>query len=79
MTVKTARENVTRWSVTFPVGTGVSGVIGLVLHIGSLAFHVMAVLLFAGLVVTWIIARLHVPWQLYTWILEMSYVSRGFA
>ncbi len=59
MTIRTAREklpfSLTWWSFTFPVGTCVTGLSGLALHTGLIAFQVLASLYYAGLVAAWAI------------------------
>lgn len=59
ITVKTARAglpfSLTWWSFTFPVGTCVTGVTGLALHTGSSVLQTFALVLFAALVLVWII------------------------
>ncbi|ANP74791.1 C4-dicarboxylate ABC transporter [Agreia sp. Leaf244] len=57
ITVRTAREHLpfslTWWSFTFPVGTCVTGLTGVALHTGSVAFQVAAVFAFAALLTAW--------------------------
>lgn len=59
-TIRAARSHLpfslTWWSFTFPVGTCVTGATGLALHTGSDALAVLAVVLYAGLLVAWITA-----------------------
>ena len=59
VTVRAARDHLpfslTWWSFTFPVGTCVTGASGLALHTGSVLFRVAAVVLYAGLVIAWVI------------------------
>jgi C4-dicarboxylate transporter/malic acid transport protein len=58
ITIRTARDHLpfslTWWSFTFPVGTCVTGTIGLALHTGSDLFRYTAVLFFVGLVAAWL-------------------------
>jgi C4-dicarboxylate transporter/malic acid transport protein len=62
ITVRTAREHLpfslTWWSLTFPVGTCVTGATGLALATGSTMLRVAAAVLFAGLVVAWLVVGL---------------------
>jgi tellurite resistance protein TehA-like permease len=59
ITVRTAREHLpfslTWWSFTFPVGTCVTGATGLALATGSTMLRVAAAVLFAGLVLAWLV------------------------
>ena len=45
----------TWWSLTFPVGTFVTGTTQLALHTGLPAFRVAAAIAYAGLLFTWIL------------------------
>jgi C4-dicarboxylate transporter/malic acid transport protein len=60
ITLRTAREglpfSLTWWSFTFPVGTCVTGTSGLALHTGSQMFRIAAAVLYAGLVLAWLVA-----------------------
>lgn len=47
--------SLTWWSFTFPVGTCVTGTSQLAAHTGLLAFEIAAVVLFAGLLATWLV------------------------
>lgn len=62
ITVRTAREHLpfslTWWSFTFPVGTCVTGLTGVALHAGSVAFQVAAVLAFAALLAAWAVVAI---------------------
>ncbi|MEU6250583.1 TDT family transporter [Glycomyces sp. NPDC047010] len=57
VTVRTARDGLpfgpAWWSFTFPVGTCVTAASALALHTGAVAFEVLAVVLYAGLVGVW--------------------------
>lgn len=57
LTVRTARRGMpfalTWWSLTFPVGTFVTGTTQLAVHTGLPAFDVAAVVAYAGLLSTW--------------------------
>ena len=57
LTVRTLRRGMpfalTWWSLTFPVGTFVTGTTQLAIHTGLPAFRVAAVLAYAGLLGTW--------------------------
>ena len=57
LTIRTARRGMpfalTWWSLTFPVGTFVTGTTQLALHTGLPAFEVAAVVAYAGLLGTW--------------------------
>ncbi len=57
ITIRTIREgmpfSLTWWSFTFPVGTCVTGVAGLAAHTGLVAFQVLAVIAFVGLLTAW--------------------------
>jgi C4-dicarboxylate transporter/malic acid transport protein len=57
LTVRTARRGMpfalTWWSLTFPVGTFVTGTTQLAVHTGLPAFRVAAVVAYAGLLSTW--------------------------
>jgi C4-dicarboxylate transporter/malic acid transport protein len=59
ITIRTMREHLpfslTWWSFTFPVGTCVTGTTGLALHTGATMFRVAAAVLYAGLVLAWLI------------------------
>ncbi|MBJ8348964.1 TDT family transporter [Antrihabitans sp. YC2-6] len=59
LTVRTARRGMpfalTWWSLTFPVGTFVTGTTQLAVHTGLPAFEVAAVVAYAGLLSTWIL------------------------
>jgi C4-dicarboxylate transporter/malic acid transport protein len=59
LTIRTARKHLpfslTWWSFTFPVGTCVTGTTGLALHTGAAMFRIAATVLFAGLVLAWLI------------------------
>jgi C4-dicarboxylate transporter/malic acid transport protein len=59
ITIRTIREHLpfslTWWSFTFPVGTCVTGTTGLALHTGATMFRVAAAVLYAGLVLAWLI------------------------
>jgi tellurite resistance protein TehA-like permease len=60
ITVRTARDGglpfaPTWWSFTFPVGTCVTGASGLARITGAGVFGALAVLLFAGLLVAWVV------------------------
>lgn len=57
LTVRTARRGMpfalTWWSLTFPVGTFVTGTTQLAIHTGLPAFRVAAVAAYVGLLGTW--------------------------
>jgi tellurite resistance protein TehA-like permease len=59
ITIRTIREHLpfslTWWSFTFPVGTCVTGTTGLALHTGAIMFRIAAAVLYAGLVLAWLI------------------------
>lgn len=59
LTVRTMRRGMpfalTWWSLTFPVGTFVTGTAQLALHTGLPAFKVAAVIAYAGLLSTWLL------------------------
>jgi C4-dicarboxylate transporter/malic acid transport protein len=59
ITIRTIREHLpfslTWWSFTFPVGTCVTGTTGLALHTGATMFRIAAAVLYAGLVLAWLI------------------------
>lgn len=59
ITVRTIRAHLpfslTWWSFTFPVGTCVTGTSGLALHTGATMFRIAAAVLYAGLVLAWLI------------------------
>jgi tellurite resistance protein TehA-like permease len=59
ITIRTIREHLpfslTWWSFTFPVGTCVTGTTGLALHTGATIFRIAAAVLYAGLVLAWLI------------------------
>jgi C4-dicarboxylate transporter/malic acid transport protein len=59
VTVRTARDHLpfslTWWSFTFPVGTCVTGTIGLALATGSSMLRIAAVVFFAALVGAWVL------------------------
>ena len=59
ITVRTARQDLpfslTWWSFTFPVGTCVTGTIGLALATGSEVLRAAAVVFFIGLVIAWLL------------------------
>ncbi len=59
LTVRTLRRGMpfalTWWSLTFPVGTFVTGTLQLAIHTGLPAFKVAAVLAYAGLLGTWLL------------------------
>ncbi|NRD73564.1 TDT family transporter [Shewanella sp. VB17] len=50
--------SLTWWALTFPVGTCVTGTTQLALHTGLWVFECAAVILFAGLICTWLIAAI---------------------
>ncbi len=58
MTIRTAREHLpfslTWWSLTFPVGTVVTGTSALALHSGSVVLAVLAVAFYVGFVGAWV-------------------------
>ncbi|MEA9984208.1 TDT family transporter [Subtercola sp. RTI3] len=62
ITLRTAREHLpfslTWWSFTFPVGTCVTGLTGVALHTGSVAFQAAAVLAFAALLGAWAVVAI---------------------
>ncbi|HKC28857.1 MAG TPA: TDT family transporter, partial [Jatrophihabitans sp.] len=62
LTVRTMRErlpfSLTWWSFTFPVGTLVTGTSGLALHTGAAMFRMAAVVLYACLVLAWVVVAL---------------------
>jgi C4-dicarboxylate transporter/malic acid transport protein len=62
ITVRTARDHLpfslTWWSFTFPVGTCVTGTIGLALATGSAMLRVAAAVFFAALVAAWLVVAL---------------------
>ena len=57
LTIRTARRGMpfalTWWSLTFPVGTFVTGTAQLAVHTDLPAFRVAAVVAYAGLLATW--------------------------
>ena len=57
LTIRTARRGMpfalTWWSLTFPVGTFVTGTTQLAVHTGLPAFHVAAAIAYIGLLSTW--------------------------
>ncbi|QMU77911.1 TDT family transporter [Streptacidiphilus sp. PB12-B1b] len=59
ITLRTARAglpfSLTWWSFTFPVGTVVTGTSGLALHTGAEMFRIAAAVLYAGLVLAWLL------------------------
>ena len=59
ITIRTIREHLpfslTWWSFTFPVGSCVTGTTGLALHTGATMFRIAAAVLYAGLVLAWVI------------------------
>jgi C4-dicarboxylate transporter/malic acid transport protein len=59
LTVRTMRRGMpfalTWWSLTFPVGTFVTGTTQLAIHTGLPAFRVAAVIAYAGLLCTWLL------------------------
>jgi C4-dicarboxylate transporter/malic acid transport protein len=59
ITIRTIRGgmsfSLTWWSFTFPVGTCVTGISGLAVHTGLVAFQVLAVIAFIGLLAAWLI------------------------
>jgi C4-dicarboxylate transporter/malic acid transport protein len=59
LTVRTVRRGMpfalTWWSLTFPVGTFVTGTTQLAVHTGLPAFRVAAVLAYCGLLATWLL------------------------
>jgi C4-dicarboxylate transporter/malic acid transport protein len=59
ITIRTARArlpfSLTWWSFTFPVGTCVTGTTGLALHTGATMFRIAAAVLYAGLVLAWLV------------------------
>jgi C4-dicarboxylate transporter/malic acid transport protein len=59
LTVRTARRGMpfalTWWSLTFPVGTFVTGTTQLAVHTGLPAFRVAAVIAYVGLLGTWVL------------------------
>ena len=63
LTVRTLRRGMpfalTWWSLTFPVGTFVTGTTQLALHTGLPAFKVAAVAAYAGLLCTWALVAVH--------------------
>jgi C4-dicarboxylate transporter/malic acid transport protein len=62
LTVRTMRRGMpfalTWWSLTFPVGTFVTGTTQLAVHTGLPAFRVAAVLAYVGLLCTWVLVTL---------------------
>ncbi|MCW2656703.1 MAG: C4-dicarboxylate transporter [Jatrophihabitans sp.] len=63
ITIRTIRAHLpfslTWWSFTFPVGTCVTGTTGLALHTGATMFRIAAAVLFAGLVLAWLVVAVH--------------------
>ena len=59
ITLRTVRTglpfSLTWWSFTFPVGTCVTGTTGIALHTGSEMFRIAAAVLYAALVLAWIV------------------------
>jgi tellurite resistance protein TehA-like permease len=59
LTVRTLRRGMpfalTWWSLTFPVGTFVTGTTQLAAHTGLPAFRIAAVIAYAGLLTTWLL------------------------
>jgi tellurite resistance protein TehA-like permease len=59
LTVRTLRRGMpfalTWWSLTFPVGTFVTGTTQLAAHTGLPAFRIAAVIAYAGLLSTWLL------------------------
>lgn len=62
LTIRTLRRGMpfalTWWSLTFPVGTFVTGTTQLALHTGLPLFTVAAVVAYAGLLLTWVLVAL---------------------
>lgn len=62
LTVRTMRRGMpfalTWWSLTFPVGTFVTGTTALAVHTGVPAFRVAAVLFYTGLLGTWLLVAI---------------------